>query len=267
MSSVSYLPEQRRTEILATLSRGEPVSAAELAIRFSVSEDAIRRDLRKLAAEGLCEKVYGGALPVSPSAQPYSRRAGEDQSRKEALADTALTLLKPRQCLFLDVGSTNALLANKLPNHLDLTVVTNSVPVMARLMDRPGISLFALGGPVRSQAGGMTGAQAVSDIERYRFDLAFLGTCSLCPDTGVTAFDGDDAEVKRAAARNSEKVAVMVTSEKLGLRLPHQVLPLNRIDYLVFEKEMQSQSLHQYQTDRNRILTSGAEREDLETEG
>ncbi|MES0808585.1 DeoR/GlpR family DNA-binding transcription regulator [Roseibium sp. SCPC15] len=256
MSSVSYLPEQRRSEILAILSRGEPVSAAELAVRFSVSEDAIRRDLRKLAAEGLCEKVYGGALPVSPSAQPYSSRAGEDRSRKEALATVALTLLMPRQCVFLDVGSTNALLAEMLPSNLDLTVVTNSVPVMAALMDRPGISLFALGGSVGGQAGGMTGAQAVSDMERYRFDLAFLGTCSLCPETGVTAFDGDDAEVKRAAARNSEKIAVMVTTDKLGARLPHKVLPMEQIDYLVSEGEAAQQPLHLYQTQNNQILTT-----------
>ncbi|MES0882368.1 DeoR/GlpR family DNA-binding transcription regulator [Roseibium sp. SCP14] len=258
MSSVSYLPEQRRAEILAILSRGEPVSAAELASRFSVSEDAIRRDLRKLAAEGLCEKVYGGALPISPSAQPYSRRAGEDRSRKEALVEVALTLLKPRQCLFLDVGSTNALLAERLPSNLELTVVTNSVPAMAALMDRPGINLFALGGPVRGQVGGMTGAQAVRDLERYRFDLTFLGTCSLCPETGVTAFDGDDAEVKRTASRNSEKVVVMVTTEKLGKRLPHKVLSMEQIDYLVLEETASSHSPGSYQTDKNRILTTSS---------
>ena len=257
MSSISYFPDQRRTAILEILSKGDAVSAAELAVRFSVSEDAIRRDLRKLAAEGLCEKVYGGALPVATSAKSYAIRATENRGRKKELAEAALSLLKPRDSVFFDVGSTNVAVAESLPDNLDLTVVTTSVPVMSVLMGRPGVKLFTLGGAISSQVGGVTGAKAVEELRQYLFDLAFLGACALCREQGVSAFDGEDADVKRAAVASSDKVAVVAAAEKLGTRLPHKIIAFDRIDYLIFEKETSGQTLLDYQTDNNQIFVAG----------
>ncbi|WP_299471118.1 DeoR/GlpR family DNA-binding transcription regulator [uncultured Roseibium sp.] len=259
MSNVAYLPDERRTAILAMLARGEAVSAAKLAARFSVSEDAIRRDLRKLAGEGLCEKVYGGALPLDPAAQPFSVRAGEGRDRKDALARSALSLLKPRDCVFLDVSSTNVALAEMLPTDLELTIVTNSIPVAMTLMGRPGLKLFMLGGPVNSQVGGTIGAGTVAELQNYHFDMAFLGTCALCRKAGVSAFDSEDAEVKRAATRGSSRVAVLVAEEKLGTHQPHKVVPFERIDVLIFEDSTGDQTLRDYKTDANEVFLAGGE--------
>ncbi|MEO1111291.1 MAG: DeoR/GlpR family DNA-binding transcription regulator [Pseudomonadota bacterium] len=257
MSNISHLPNQRRAAILETLARGEAVSAAKLAADYAVSEDAIRRDLRKLAAEGLCEKVYGGALPIAPSAQPVSVRTTEDVERKEALAKAAISLIGPRDCLFLDVGSTNIILADHLPVNLELTVVSNSVPVIAKLMGRKGLNVFALGGTVNADVGGMTGSQAIKAIESFQFDLTFLGTCGLCRRTGVSAYDAADADVKRAAVHNSRRVAILATTEKLGTQLPHRILPFDRIDCLVLEAETGEEQRLEWETDANQVVVAG----------
>lgn len=256
MSNVSHLPNQRRAAILEVLARGEAVSAAKLAADFAVSEDAIRRDLRKLAAEGLCEKVYGGALPVAPSAQPVSVRSTEDIERKEALVKAALSLIRPRDCLFLDVGSTNIVLAERLPLNLELTVVTNSVPVIAKLMGRKGLNLFSLGGAVNAGVGGTTGSQAIRALANFQFDLTFLGTCGLCRQTGVSAFDAGDADVKRAAVQNSRRVVILATAEKLGSRLPHRILPYERIDCLVLEAESGEEHRLEFETGANEVVVA-----------
>src|SRR3979490_3200897 len=60
----------RKNEIESRLQRGLSVNATALAKEFLVSEDAIRRDLRALAAEGKCKRVYGGGLPISPDGVP-----------------------------------------------------------------------------------------------------------------------------------------------------------------------------------------------------
>ena len=256
MSNISHLPNQRRAAILEALARGEAVSAAKLAADYAVSEDAIRRDLRKLAAEGLCEKVYGGALPVAPSAQPVSVRTTEDVERKEALVKAALSLIRPRDCLFLDVGSTNIILAEHLPANLELTVVTNSVPVIAKLIGRKGLNLFSLGGAVNADVGGTTGSQAIKALENFQFDLTFLGTCGLCRQTGVSAFDAADADVKRAVVHNSRRVAILATREKLGTRLPHRILPFDRIDCLVLEAVEGEEQRLEFMTDANEIVVA-----------
>jgi DeoR/GlpR family transcriptional regulator of sugar metabolism len=58
------LPQERHQWILERLRSHGRVVAAELAETFDVSEDSVRRDLRELAARGLCKRVYGGALPL-----------------------------------------------------------------------------------------------------------------------------------------------------------------------------------------------------------
>jgi DeoR/GlpR family transcriptional regulator of sugar metabolism len=56
------LPAQRRDVLLARLSEDGRIVVKELAPRLGVTEDSLRRDLRELAAEGRCQRVYGGAL-------------------------------------------------------------------------------------------------------------------------------------------------------------------------------------------------------------
>ena len=73
---------ERRDIIAARLAHGQSVTAGSLAEEFSVSPDAIRRDLRALAAEGRCRRVYGGALPISPASLPITVRVGRRASAR-----------------------------------------------------------------------------------------------------------------------------------------------------------------------------------------
>src|SRR5689334_24835081 len=108
-------PLARRDVIASRLAQGHSVVAGTLAQEFAVSEDAIRRDLRALADEGLCRRVYGGALPIFPGAAPLAARAEVGRERKLALARTAALSIQPREFLFLDSASTNLALAGLLP--------------------------------------------------------------------------------------------------------------------------------------------------------
>lgn len=58
---------QRQQLILDRLAQDGQILAARLAKEIQTSEDTIRRDLRDLAAAGLCKRVYGGALRLSPA--------------------------------------------------------------------------------------------------------------------------------------------------------------------------------------------------------
>src|ERR1700747_630620 len=96
------LPLGRREAIARRLDDGQALVAGELAAEFGVSEDAIRRDLRALAAEGRCRRVYGGALPLSPSSVPLQERIEKNQEGKRALGEAAAALIKPDEFVFLD---------------------------------------------------------------------------------------------------------------------------------------------------------------------
>lgn len=108
------LLDERQTRIQQLLEQSGRVLASELAESFGVSEDTIRRDLREMAAAGLCKRVYGGALKAAPSYAPLAERDTERPEAKTALATTLAGLIEPNMTVFLDSSSTNLALARLL---------------------------------------------------------------------------------------------------------------------------------------------------------
>jgi DeoR/GlpR family transcriptional regulator of sugar metabolism len=237
MHDLSRLVDSRRDTIVARLSQGEAVVAARLAVEFGVSEDVVRRDLREIAARGLCKRVYGGALPVSPAAAAIAVRTESDPDRKLALARAAATLLRPKQSIFLDSGSTNARLASLLPGNLQLTVVTNSIQVAAAATGRPGVALFLIGGGVNSHVGACIGTRAAAELQRHRIDLGFIGACAISAADGLCGFEPEEVDFKRALLGISKSAVVMASNEKLETTAPHLIAPLAGIDRLIVEHD------------------------------
>jgi DeoR/GlpR family transcriptional regulator of sugar metabolism len=231
------LPIARRDLIAQRLAAGQPAIAATLALEFGVSEDAIRRDLRALAAEGRCRRVYGGALPLSPASTPIGTRIDQARERKDALARAAAALVEPGEFIFLDNGSTNLALVQFLPREHKLTVATNSIAIAAEVLKRPELQLIMLGGLVDPHIGGCVDANAVARLAEMNIDRCFIGACAVSAAGGVCAFDLADASFKRALWSAGQHKVVLATTEKLGTRAPHRIAAIRDIDQFVLESD------------------------------
>ncbi len=239
----AILPLERRAAIAQRLADGQSVSAAQLAAEFSVSEDAVRRDLRALAAEGLCQRIYGGALPTTPAAQPIAVRTQTAQRQKAALARAATTTIQPGQLIFLDCGSTNLLIVEFLKDGQDLTVATNSIDIAAAVLRRSDLRLILVGGLVTPALGGSVDAGAIATVSAMNIDHLFLGACAVAASTGVSAFDSADAQFKRALVAASARVTVLATNEKLGASAPFRVAHVNGISTFILEHDVPDAAL------------------------
>ena len=246
MNAAIHLPEERQAAILALLREHGRVLSAELAVTWGISEDSVRRDLRELARQGLCRRVYGGALSLLTPPQALPTRIGQDEAAKQALGQAAAALAKPGQLLLLDAGSTNLAIAQALPVDLDLTVATNAPVIATALLQRQGIRVLMIGGLAVPESGACLGARALRDLRGVRADLAFLGTCALALETGVTGFDLEEAEFKAAVAEQSSEVAVAVTAEKLDSVAFYHVLDLDRVNHLVVAADLGEERLQPY---------------------
>jgi DeoR/GlpR family transcriptional regulator of sugar metabolism len=236
-------PVIRRDIILNRLTEGQSVVATALALEFEVSEDAIRRDLRALAAEGRCRRVYGGALPLAKAAAPMRARMEDGRDRKHALGRKAATLIRPRQFVFLDSGSTNLALVDHLPEDADLTIATNSVEIAAAASRRPDLRLIVIGGAVDHGVGGCIDGTATLSLAKLNIDLGVIGACAASASAGVSAHDPYDAAFKRALLAASRERLVLATSDKLGARAPHRVAELKEIDTFVLEHDASAEAL------------------------
>ncbi|WP_371767669.1 DeoR/GlpR family DNA-binding transcription regulator [Massilia sp.] len=229
------LPLARRDVIAARLAAGQAANSTALALEFGVSEDAIRRDLRALAADGLCRRVYGGALPLSPASTPMATRIDEARERKEALARVGATLVEPGELVFLDNGSTNLALVRFLPGGYDLTVATNSIGIAAEVVKRKDLQLILLGGVVDPHVGGCVDANAVARLGEMNIDTCFVGACAVSVEAGVCAFNPADATFKRALRAAGRTTVVMATTEKLGTRAPYRIAAVKDVHRFILE--------------------------------
>ncbi|MGX8007912.1 DeoR/GlpR family DNA-binding transcription regulator [Mesorhizobium sp. ORM8.1] len=231
------LTEERQQLIRDQLAADGRVLAGDLASRFGVSEDTVRRDLRELAKAGQLRRVYGGAIASAPfAAATIDQRSGHAVEEKLRLAKASVGLLKAGQSLFIDGGTTNEAIARAIPRDIELTVATNSLGVASAVAGLPLAKLIVLGGRYIPDLGTCVGGDTLAAVAQLGADLFFLGSCGLDIARGVTAFDSAEAEVKRAMAKNSAGIVITVTNDKLATAAPYRIAGSDAIRYLVVEK-------------------------------
>ena len=223
------LAAERRELLLARLRADGKLVAKDLAAELGLSEDSIRRDLRELAAAGLCQKVYGGAVPTSPALGDYRTRRSIAPDSKQAVAARAVTLIQPGSVAILDGGTTTLAVARSLPASLQCTVITHSPTVASALLDHPGVEILMIGGRVFKHSAVTCGAAAAEAAGMLSADLFLLGVTGVHPVQGLTTGDADEAAMKRALARRAAETYVLASAEKLGTASRYGVLPLAEV--------------------------------------
>ena len=233
MSADPLLSDERVAAIRDRIRSEGRVVAAVLAVEFGVSEDTVRRDLRALAAKGHCERVYGGAIRPRHAPTSLRRRIGEASEAKRRLGRLAASLTESGQTIFVDAGSTNLEIARHLPRDRGLTVVTNAPSIAEALSDPAGVEIVMVGGRFDPRLGSCLGGQTIEWLERLFPDIAFIGTCGLSSEAGLSAFSAEEAALKRVVAARTRRLAVAVTGEKLGLSAPFQISGAETVSHLV----------------------------------
>jgi len=227
------LTAQRRELLLDRLHRDGRLVARDLATELGVSDDMIRRDLRELATAGLVQRVYGGALPVSPAVADYSARTAVAGDSKARVAAAAARLVTPGAVVVLDGGTTALAVVEALPRDLRATVVTHSPTIAVALVDHHRIDVEILGGRLFRHSLVACGAAAVEAAAGVRADLFLLGVTGVHADAGLTTGDRDEAAMKRALAARAGDTYVLASSEKIGADSPFEVLPLDAVSGIV----------------------------------
>jgi DeoR/GlpR family transcriptional regulator of sugar metabolism len=227
------LAAQRRDLLLERLNRDGRIVAKDLATELGISEDSIRRDLRELAAAGMCQRVYGGALPVSPAIADYATRQHVEVSGKQRVAAAAAALVEPGSTAILDGGTTALEVARALPLDLRATVVTHSPTVASALAGHQDVEVYLIGGRLFKHSMVACGAAAVEAARGLHADLFLLGVTGVHSEVGLTTDDADEAAMKRALARQAADTYVLASSEKIGAASRFTVLPLTDVAGIV----------------------------------
>ncbi|MFF3986223.1 DeoR/GlpR family DNA-binding transcription regulator [Streptomyces sp. NPDC001797] len=194
------------------------VTVQQLAELTGASEMTIRRDLDTLAAQGVLRRVRGGArtLLLTGEEPPFALRAREAVDAKRRIAAEISALVGDGESVLLDSGTT-CLEVARLLRERPVTVMPLSLQAIHVLSDPPGTAtLMVPGGRPRAAEGALTGPLALASLSALRFDTAIVGCCGLSAAEGLTAYDLDDAAVKKAGIASARRVIVAADGSKLG---------------------------------------------------
>jgi DeoR/GlpR family transcriptional regulator of sugar metabolism len=219
------LAAERRDHLLHLLATEGKIVAKDVAAQLGLSEDSVRRDLRELAAAGLCQRVYGGALPASPAVADYAARGRLAPESKQKVATAAARQIRPDSTVILDGGTTALAVARALPPALACTVITHSPTIATALVEHPTAEVFLLGGRLFKHSAVTCGAVAMEAAQAISADICFLGVTGVHPEAGLTTGDAEEAAMKRALAARAADTYILASAEKIGTASRYRVLP------------------------------------------
>jgi DeoR/GlpR family transcriptional regulator of sugar metabolism len=214
------------------------ITVQELAALTGASEMTIRRDLDALAAQGVLERVRGGArtLLLRGEEPPFALRAHEAVDAKRRIAVEVSSLIADGETVLLDSGTTCLEIAHLLRRR-PVTVMPLSLQAVQVLGEGPAPArLLVPGGQPRAAEGALTGPLTLASLAALRFDTAVMGCCGLSAAEGLTAYDLDDAAVKKAGLASARRVVVAADASKLGRTAYAYVGPSTLLHTLVTDR-------------------------------
>lgn len=217
-------PRMERLQMITDILKTNKASSIrDLAAALSVSEMTVRRDLIVLEEKEIVKLIHGGAVFNKPnrsirglnSSRYYIDRDDDlylDQ--KIRIAKKAVSLIQPKDVIFLDAGSTTEKMGEFLPG--DITVICHSFNILESVFSQIECQLIFCGGYFHESTMIFESPQAIQLIRENRTSKAFISARGVNWKLGVTTSNRYETEIKRAAMESSQESILMADSSKMG---------------------------------------------------
>lgn len=220
----------RQLEIIELAKAEAKVSVDDLAQRFSVTAQTIRKDLNDLCEARALTRIHGGAIfPSSTENVKYEARRSIAATEKQAIGRAAANLIPGKSSLFINIGTTTEAVGEALVDHQELMVITNNINVANRLRIFSGIEVVIAGGVVRGTDGGIVGEAAVDFIRQFKVDYAVIGVSAIDKDGALLDYDFREVKVAQAIIANARHVILVSDSSKFDRTAPVRIGHLSQV--------------------------------------
>jgi DeoR/GlpR family transcriptional regulator of sugar metabolism len=249
---------ERQNKILQFILHSQRISVTEVCENFSISEATARRDLETLASNGKIQRVHGGAIALTQAASesPILQRQDEQTDEKIRIGQTAAALVCDGETVFLGSGTTVLEIARNLRGHRNLTVITNSLPVVNVLAGFEEITVICLGGMLRDSELSFIGHITDQALAEVRADKVFIGTRAISLEHGLTHEFLPETMTDRAILKSGKEIIVVADHTKFGRAAAVLLAPLERIHTLITDQTVSHEFTDPIQTRGIRVVFS-----------
>jgi DeoR/GlpR family transcriptional regulator of sugar metabolism len=198
----------------------------------------IRRDLNFLGDRHLVQRVHGGAAVKRTEVDepPYTIREREMQLEKEQIGLQAASMVREREVILVDIGSTLLYFVRSLPSDKEITLVTHWLPVVLEMARRAPSKIIFLGGEVNLGELSVTGGYTEEMLQNFNADRLFLGVAGVSPEHGLTDYNTGEVQVKRQMMKYAKKVIVLADHSKFGRVAPLKIVNLTSVHQIITDE-------------------------------
>tara|TARA_R110002050_G_scaffold118625_3_gene236139 strand:+ start:39170 stop:39919 length:750 start_codon:yes stop_codon:yes gene_type:complete len=248
------LKEERHELIKNEVELHNRILLTDIAEQIGVSIDTIRRDVKELDAASQLKKVHGGAISLGFTNYATQNKNIYAQEDKIKIAKKALSLLSSGNTILIHGGTTCLELAKLIPNKLDITCFTTSLAVAMELLTKKGVDVFFIGGRLSKDSQIVIGANAIHQLLEITLDYSFIGTGYVDINYGLTEFDLESVQVKKAIINSSKKTVLLSISEKLNSKHRYKTCEIHAINTMITELDPEHFLLENFRKQDIRLL-------------
>jgi DeoR family glycerol-3-phosphate regulon repressor len=236
---------RRQSEIVKLARSLGRVTVDDLARRFEVSAQTIRKDLNDLCESRALTRVHGGAVVASGVENlAYAARRFVAAAEKRAIGAAAAALVPNGCSLFINIGTTTEEVARALSAHEGLLVITNNLNVAMLLYPHPRIEVIVAGGTVRRADGAVVGQESNNLIQQFKVDYAVVGASAIDEDGALLDFDYREVQAAQAIIANARSVMLVADSTKLRRNAPVRIAHISQIQTFVTDAPLPTGLAH-----------------------
>jgi len=232
--------QERLNEIVRLLNKEGKVIVKDLSIKFNVTEDCIRKDLKLLENQNILKRAYGGGILIqqSPVILSVGNRLNLNVDNKKKIAEKAFNLINDGDSIFLDISTTNIILAQMLDlSNKRVTVITNMLDIVQAFSNNKIIKVICTGGLYSSELDGFTGSMSIENISKYKVDKAFIGSCGInIFNKSVTTFDVEDGNTKKSIMDSAKVIYLVMENKKFYLEGMYRFTYIDDIKAVITEE-------------------------------
>ena len=210
-----------------------------LADQLGVTLQTVRRDVQRMADEGLLARFHGGVRVPGSTVENIAHKQRESlNATGKARIARAVAAAVPDGCsLILNIGTTTEAIAKELRQHIGLRVITNNLNVAHILSTNIKSEVIVVGGVVRGRDLGIVGEAAVDFIRQFKVDIGLIGISGIEADGSLRDYDYREVKVSQTIIAHAREVWVAADVSKFNRPAMVEVANLGQVDRLFTDAE------------------------------
>lgn len=209
---------ERQAQVAELVRETGYAGVEDLARRFGVSPQTIRKDINAMCERGLLRRVHGGVELAHSNAEHYELRRILNIAPKRQIAEAAARIIPNEAAIAVSIGTTPELVVSCLSQHKGLKIFTNNLHVAMTAHQFDGVQIAIPGGTLRTSEADIVGPSAVDFFDAYRFDFGLFGVASVDENGGLLDLFDEDARSREAISRNAQARILVLDASKFNRR-------------------------------------------------